>query len=118
VRVLIVDDSLLVVRSLSNLLRDLGHDVIKTASSGTMALDAYRECQPDVVTMDITMPDLDGIQATERILAEFPDARIIMVTSHGQEGMVMKSIKAGAKGYILKPIKPDKLREVISRVSR
>jgi CheY-like chemotaxis protein/CheY-specific phosphatase CheX len=115
-KVLIVDDSLLTVRTLTGMLTELGHLVTQTAGSGAQALEAYRQVKPDLVTMDITMPDMDGIEATGGILNEFPDANIIMVTSHGQQGMVMKAVKAGAKGYVLKPIKPDKLREMIARV--
>jgi CheY-like chemotaxis protein/CheY-specific phosphatase CheX len=115
-KVLIVDDSLLTVRTLTSMLTELGHLVVQTAGTGAQALDAYRQVKPDLVTMDITMPDMDGIDATTGILKEFPNANIIMVTSHGQQGMVMKAVKAGAKGYVLKPIKPDKLREMISRV--
>jgi len=112
---LIVDDSLLTVRTLTKHLDDMGHLVIQTAGTGISALEAYRSCAPDMVTMDITMPDADGIEATAAIIKEFPNAKIIMVTSHGQEGMVMQAIKKGAKGYILKPIKPEKLRDVIDR---
>jgi DNA-binding NarL/FixJ family response regulator len=115
-KVLIVDDSLLTVRTLTVMLKELGHLVVQHVGTGALALEAYRSCKPDLVTMDITMPDMDGIQATTGIVAEFPDARIIMVTSHGQEGMVMQAVKAGAKGYVLKPIKPEKLRDMIARV--
>ncbi|WP_242442744.1 response regulator [Magnetospirillum sp. 15-1] len=115
-KVLIVDDSLLTVRTLTGMLTELGHLVVQTAGSGAQALDSYRQIKPDLVTMDITMPDMDGIEATGGILKEFPDANIIMVTSHGQQGMVMKAVKAGAKGYVLKPIKPEKLRDMIARV--
>ena len=115
-RVLVVDDSLLTVRTLTTMLTELGHLVVQTATSGGQALDAYRDCSPDLVTMDITMPDMDGIQATTNLIREFPNARIIMVTSHGQQAMVMLAVKAGAKGYVLKPIKRDKLRDMIARI--
>jgi YesN/AraC family two-component response regulator len=115
-KVLIVDDSLLTVKTLTSMLIDMGHYVTQTAATGAQALSAYRDSSPDLVTMDITMPDMDGIQATSSIIAEFPKANIIMVTSHGQEAMVMKAIKAGAKGYVLKPIKPDKLRDMVDRI--
>ena len=115
-RVLVVDDSLLTVRTLTAMLGELGHLVVQTAATGALALAAYRECAPDLVTMDITMPDMDGIQATTGLVAAFPAARIIMVTSHGQEAMVMRAVKAGAKGYVLKPIKREKLRDMIARV--
>ncbi|KIM00362.1 Chemotaxis regulator - transmits chemoreceptor signals to flagelllar motor components CheY [Paramagnetospirillum magnetotacticum MS-1] len=115
-KVLIVDDSLLTVRTLTGMLTELGHLVVQTAGSGALALEAYRRSKPDLVTMDITMPDMDGIEATSGILKEFPEANIIMVTSHGQQGMVMNAVKAGAKGYVLKPIKLEKLRDMIARV--
>ncbi|MBI3444521.1 MAG: response regulator [Magnetospirillum sp.] len=115
-KVMIVDDSLLTVRTLTGMLTEMGHLVVQTAGTGAKAREVYGEVKPDLVTMDITMPDMDGIEATTAILTDFPTANIIMVTSHGQQGMVMKAVKAGAKGYVLKPIKPDKLRDMIARV--
>jgi len=115
-RVLVVDDSILTVRTLTVLLGELGHLVVQSATTGAQALEAYRDYSPDLVTMDITMPNMDGIQATINIVRAFPNARIIMVTSHGHEAMVMTAIKAGAKGYVLKPIKREKLHDVIARV--
>lgn len=112
-QILVVDDSLITVKKLSSMLGLLGHKVIMTAASGKEALEAYGECKPDLVTMDITMPDMDGIEATKLIRERFPDANIIMVTSHGQEKMVLDALKAGAKGYLLKPFRLEKLKEVI-----
>lgn len=112
-QILVVDDSLITVKKLSSMLSLLGHKVIMTAASGKEALEAYKECKPDLVTMDITMPDMDGIEATKLIRERFPDANIIMVTSHGQEKMVLDALKAGAKGYLLKPFRLEKLKEVI-----
>lgn len=113
--VMIVDDSLLAARKLDALFNDLGHRVIANAHTGEEAISAYRVHNPDLVTMDITMPGMTGIEATKLILKDFPDAIIIMVTSHGQEGMVREALKAGAKGYVLKPVKPEKLTEAIKR---
>ena len=115
--VLIVDDSLLATEVLKTTLHDLGHKVVRTAKSGNEALIAYRASNPDVVTMDVTMPGMDGIAATQSIIKEFPDARIVMVTSHAQKAMVMDALKAGAKGYILKPLNRDKLSEVLTEVA-
>jgi two-component system, chemotaxis family, chemotaxis protein CheY len=112
-RILVVDDSLITVKKLSSMLGLLGHKVIMTAATGKEALAAYESCNPDLVTMDITMPDMDGIEATRLIRKQFPDALIIMVTSHGQERMVLDALKAGAKGYVLKPFRQDKLQEAI-----
>jgi two-component system chemotaxis response regulator CheY len=114
--VLIVDDSLLATEVLKNALHELGHRVVRTARSGIEAVNAYKATIPDVVTMDVTMPGMDGIAATQKIIKEFPDARIVMVTSHTQKGMVMDALKAGAKGYILKPLHTDKLRAILAQV--
>lgn len=112
-QVLVVDDSLITVKKISSMLTLLGHKVVMTAGTGREALTAYAACKPDLVTMDVTMPDMDGIEATRLIRACDPDALIIMVTSHGQEKMVLDALKAGAKGYVLKPFQQDKLQEVI-----
>ncbi len=115
--VLIVDDSLITVKKLRLMIERLGHRVAGTAGSGSAALAAYREFAPDLVTMDITMPEMDGVEATRRILVDFPDAKIIMVTSHGQEKMVIDALDAGAKGYVLKPVRPEKLADMIKKVA-
>jgi two-component system chemotaxis response regulator CheY len=90
--------------------------VVRAVTSGTAAVQACRDYNPDLVTMDITMPGMDGIEATRTILAEFRDAKIIMVTSHGQEDMVREALKAGALGYVLKPVNAEKLAVHIARV--
>ena len=120
--IMVVDDSALTVKRLVTMLEQLGHEVIKTCKSGLEAVQTIEylvnkaRSLPDLITMDITMPDMDGIEATRRILTVAPQALIIMVTSHGQEQMVMDAIAAGAKGYVLKPIKQDKLQESIKKV--
>ena len=113
--VMVVDDSLITIKKLTALLNALGHKVVKTAASGSEALIAYAASNPDLVTMDITMPDMDGIEATKRIVERYTDALIIMVTSHGQEKMVLDALEAGAKGYVLKPIQQEKLQHVIGQ---
>ena len=116
-RIMVVDDSGLTVKKMVKMLEGLGHEVAGVAATGQEAVDAYAAVAPDIVAMDITMPDLDGIEATRRIMAVSPDARIVIVTSHGQEQMVMDAIEAGAKGYILKPVKPEKLKETLETVA-
>ena len=115
-KVLIVDDSLIIRKKVSKILENLGHEVVFDATNGQEAIDAYAKYKPDLVTMDITMPDMDGITAVKHIIKDDKDAKIIMVTSHGQEDMVIKSIQAGAVGYILKPITDEKLAQVIGEV--
>jgi two-component system chemotaxis response regulator CheY len=115
-RFMVVDDSSITIKKITQLLEQIGHSVICSCKTGADALAYYQQYQPDMVTMDITMPDMDGIEATQQILNIFPKALIIMVTAHGQEQMVIESIEAGAKGYILKPIKADKLANMIAQV--
>lgn len=115
-KILIVDDSLIIRKKITKLLEKLGHEVVFGAKNGAEAIDAYNSKQPDLVTMDITMPDMDGITAVKHIVKDNHDAKIIMVTSHGQEDMVIKSIQAGAVGYMLKPITEDKLVNAIGEV--
>lgn len=114
--VMVVDDSMLAMQVLKSALEELGHKVVGTAATGAAAVANYGNCNPDLVTMDITMPDMDGITATEKIVQSYPDACVIMVTSHAQKSMVMDALRVGAKGYILKPIKPDKLRDTLARL--
>jgi two-component system chemotaxis response regulator CheY len=115
-RVMVVDDSSITVKKLTQILEHIGHQVVCSCKTGADALANYQQYQPDIVTMDITMPDMNGIEATRQIIGIFPNALIIMITSHGQEQMVIESIDMGAKGYILKPIKADKLEEMMNQV--
>ena len=115
-KILVVDDSLIIRKKITKLAIELGHDVLYGAKNGQEAIEKYKELKPDLVTMDITMPDMDGIEAVKHIIGENSDAKIIMVTSHGQEDMVIKSIKAGAVGYMLKPVTKDKLAASIGEV--
>ncbi len=120
--IMVVDDSALVVKRLAAMLEQLGHEVVKICKTGQEAVQTIEYSVknglplPDLITMDITMPDMDGINATKHILAACPEALIIMVTSHGQEQMVIDAVSAGAKGYVLKPIKQEKLKESIKNV--
>lgn len=116
--ILVVDDSPIITRKLTMMIELLGYKVVKTAATGREAIAAYRAFRPDVVTMDITMPEMDGIEATRRIIGEFPDAKIVMVTSHGQERMVIDALKAGAKGYVLKPFDGHKVSEAIQKACK
>ena len=114
--IMVVDDSAITIKKMTSILEKLGHNVITTCATGQQAVDQYLELSPDVVTMDITMPDMDGITATTQIIEKHPEALIIMVTSHGQEAMVLDAVKAGAKGYLLKPIKSDLLEETLNKI--
>lgn len=114
--IMIVEDSLIAAQKLSAMVQELGHRVAKVCRTGEEAVRDYGKVSPDLVTMDITMPDMDGITATVRILESYPRARIIMVTSHGQEQMVLRALDAGALGYVLKPVRKEKLGGMIDQV--
>ncbi len=114
--VLVVDDSLITVRKVSQLLEDLGYRVVGTATRGDQAIELFKELAPDLVTMDITMPDMNGIEVVRRIMQIDAKALLIMITSHGQEQMVIDSIDAGAKGYVMKPVRAEILKDTIEKV--
>lgn len=114
--VMIVDDSMITIRKITEMVLSAGHNVVGHARLGNAAIGEYKNLKPDIVTMDITMPDIDGIEATKRLMAIDPNALIVMVTSHGQEKMVLDSIEAGAKGYLLKPLDSGRLKEILEEV--
>lgn len=113
-RVLVVDDAAFMRVSIKNMLTKHGFEVVGEAENGNVAVQKYAELQPDIVTMDITMPEKDGLQALKEILAANPGANIVMVSAMGQESMVREAIIAGAKGFIVKPFKEDVIVNAIS----
>ena len=114
--VLIVDDALF----MRNLLRDIfeagGWDVVAEAENGLKAIEKYRIHCPDLVTMDIVMPEMGGIDAMKKILLEYPDARVVMCSALGQDRMVMEAVKSGARDFIIKPFQDSQVLEVVQRV--
>lgn len=114
--IMVVDDSAITIKKLTKMVEELGHSVVQVARTGREAVEQYKAVNPDLVTMDITMPDMDGIEATRQILSYHKDALIIMVTSHGQEEMVIDAIESGALGYVIKPVKKEKVKETIDRI--
>lgn len=115
-KVLVVDDSLIMRRNVSKTLEALGHKVIGEAKDGHEAITLYMRLKPDLVTMDITMPEMDGITAVKELKKIDKHTKIIMVTSHGQEEMVINAIRSGAGGYLLKPVNIMKLRDSIRKI--
>lgn len=101
--VLVVDDIAFVRKTLSDILKSAHYQVVGEAQNGLEAVDMYTRLKPDVVTMDIVMPELSGIEATRRIIKKFKDARIIMITAMDQEQLIMDAINAGARDYLVKP---------------
>jgi two-component system chemotaxis response regulator CheY len=114
-RIMIVDDSLLARKMLRKMLTEGGHEVVCEAADGAAAIDLFRAHRPDLVTMDINMPGLGGLLASEHIHAEFPGARIVMVTSVSAVDNVRQAIRAGAVSYLLKPFTQEKVTEVIGK---
>jgi len=119
-RVLVVDDIKIMRYNITKMLNKLNHTVVAEADCAHSAVEAYKKYKPDFVTMDITMPMKnrmkDGVEAVKEILKFDPNAKIIMVTSHGEEEMVIKAVRAGALNYILKPFTIEKLKEVIDKL--
>ena len=121
-KVLVVDDAKIMRMNIGNMLKTLGHEVVAEAPNGYMSIQMYKKHLPDIVTMDITMPAENGIEngidAVKAIRNEFPNAKIIMITSHGEQDKVIKAIQSGASNYLLKPIQIDKLQEIITKTLR
>ncbi|AFK22137.1 response regulator [Pyrococcus sp. ST04] len=115
-RILIVDDAAFMRMLLKKILTQAGHQVVGEASNGKEAVEKYKQLKPDLVTMDIVMPEMDGITAVKEIMKIDPNAKIIMITAVGQEAKVMEALKSGAKGYIVKPFQAQKVIEEVNRV--
>jgi two-component system, chemotaxis family, chemotaxis protein CheY len=113
--VMIVDDSLIMVQKLGVIVRELGFNLLRTCTNGADAVREYPLVKPDLVMMDITMPGMDGIEATQKIVSQNPNARVVMVTSHGQEALVVRALEAGARGYVLKPVTKERLQAMIDK---
>ncbi len=115
-RIMIVDDTMMMRATLRRFLEKAGHEIVGEAINGEQAIINYSQFQPDMVTMDITMPGLGGVEAIKQIIEVHPAANIIVVSALGQKHIVFEALQAGAKNYILKPIIEDKLLSVISLV--
>jgi two-component system chemotaxis response regulator CheY len=114
-RVLIVDDAAFMRMMIKDILEKNGFEVVGEASNGIKAVELFKKEKPDVVTMDITMPDMDGIEAVKEIKAFDPAAKVIMCSAMGQQTMVMDAIRAGARDFIVKPFQADRVLEAIKK---
>ncbi|MDO5293986.1 MAG: response regulator [bacterium] len=113
--ILVVDDAAFMRMMIKDILTKNGYNVVGEAENGLKAIDKYNETKPDLVLMDITMPELDGIQALKKIKAADPNAVIIMCSAMGQQAMVIESIQSGAKDFIVKPFQADRVLEAVKK---
>jgi two-component system chemotaxis response regulator CheY len=114
-RVLVVDDAAFMRKLVSDVLTNGGHEVVGEAGDGVEAVAQYQALKPEVTTLDITMPEKDGLTALKEIIAIDPGARVIMCSALGQESKVLESIKAGAKDFVVKPFQPDRVMKAVGK---
>ncbi|OCS90400.1 response regulator [Caryophanon latum] len=114
--VLVVDDAMFMRVTISNMMEQWGYRVVAQAANGQEAIAKFEECEPDVVTMDVTMPIMNGIDAVKTIMERNPDAKIVMITALGQQKLIKQALAYGAKDFVTKPFDPVHLKEVIDNV--
>lgn len=115
-KVLIIDDAAFMRLTIRTMLEKNGFEIVGEAENGRMGVKKYMELQPDLVTMDITMPDMTGIEALKKIREYASNAKIIMITAMGQESMVREAVMSGAKSFIVKPFKEDQLVQTLNKL--
>jgi len=115
-KILLVDDAAFMRMMIKEVLTKNGFDVVGEAENGAVAVDKYSELKPDLVIMDITMPELNGIEALKKIKSQDSGAQVIMCSAMGQQGMVIEAIQAGAKDFIVKPFQADRVCEAVRKV--
>jgi two-component system, chemotaxis family, chemotaxis protein CheY len=116
IRYLVVDDSVFARKNVTKMIESFGGEVAGEAGDGCTAITEYERTQPDIVLMDITMPQMEGIEAAERIIRQNPSARVVMVSSVGYQENIVAALQKGAKHFVQKPVKPEVLYEVIKYV--
>jgi two-component system chemotaxis response regulator CheY len=114
--ILIVDDSRTSRRILRGIIESAGHIVVDEAVNGQEGYDKYVQLKPDLVTMDITMPVMDGVQSLKKIKADFPDSKVVMVTAAGQKHNMLEAVQSGADEFLAKPFDVDQIKATIVRV--
>jgi two-component system, chemotaxis family, chemotaxis protein CheY len=116
VRYLVVDDSVFARKNLARMIESFGGQLAGEAGDGVTAISEYDRTKPDIVLMDITMPQMEGIEAAEKIVQKHPDARVVMVSSVGYQENIVAALQRGARHFVQKPVKPEVLYEVIKYV--
>jgi len=115
-KVLIVDDAVFMRLALKKVLEKYGFQVVGEAENGAIGVRKYKELQPDIVTMDITMPEMDGVRALQEIRNNDPNAKVVMISALGHEAHVKEAIMLGAKGFIIKPYKEDCVVQTLNKL--
>ena len=115
-KILIVDDAAFMRMMIKDILTKNGYEIAAEAENGLKAIEKYAETNPDLVLMDITMPEMDGIQALKKIRANDPNAIVIMCSAMGQQAMVIEAIQSGAKDFIVKPFQAERVLEAVKKV--
>ena len=115
-KILIVDDAAFMRMMIKDILSKNGYEVVGEAENGAIAVNKYAEVKPDLVLMDITMPEKDGIQALKEIRSNDANAKVIMCSAMGQQAMVIEAIQSGAKDFIVKPFQADRVIEAVKKV--
>lgn len=115
-KVLVVDDAIFMRRMLTDILKEGGHEVVAEAANGKEASEQYKKAKPDLVTMDIIMPEMGGIEAVKEIVSQDKNARILMVSAMGQQQLVVEAIQAGAKDFIVKPFESSRVLSAVDRL--
>ena len=114
-RVLVVDDAAFMRKMVTDALTGGGHEIVGEAGNGAEAVERFQELRPDVMTLDITMPEKDGIAALKEIVALDPGAKVVMCSALGQESKVLESIKLGAKDFVVKPFQADRVGDAVGK---
>jgi two-component system chemotaxis response regulator CheY len=114
--VLVCDDAMFMRTMISDILTQAGYEIVGEAESGAQAVEKFRTLKPDLVTMDIVMPDMGGIDAVREICRLAPDAKILMCSAMGQQALVVEAIQAGAKDFVVKPFQPSRVLEAVQRM--
>lgn len=115
-RVLVVDDAIFMRKMISDILEGNGMEVVGEADTGALGVEKYKELKPDLVTMDIIMPEMNGIDAVRQIVANDSQARIVMCSALGQQALVQDALTAGAKDFLIKPFNPSRVIEVVTKI--
>lgn len=114
-RILAVDDAAFMRKMIKDILTKGGHEIVGEAEDGKQCLVEYEKSKPDLVTLDITMPELDGLNALIALKKLDPEAKVVIVSAMGQQDIVVQAIKAGAKDFIVKPFQPERVQEAVNK---